>query len=197
MLEKTRAKIGAGWAAAKRLGVMMAVWAVIFSFATIARLAVAFDYDDTLVLSTPAFEKAQAEASQAAGPRFWTIVNQSYDLEKPKVVGCAAAWLFRLFGFNVTVIASRPETGAEALKKEWRRLVPRSRFLFAGDRGSKHRFFENGNFLLFFGDGDADMADARRAKVYPIRILRSPQSAFKGDYSPGTMGEFVLPLSQY
>ncbi len=197
MLEKTKAKIGAGWAALKRLGVLMAIWGVIFSFATISRLAVAFDYDDTLVFSAPAYEKAYAETSQPFTVQFWTVVNQSYDLEKPKWTGCAAAYLFRIFGFQVSIIASRPEAGVEGLRKEWRRLVPKSRFFFAGDKGSKHRFLENGNYLLFFGDGDSDISDARKAKIYPIRILRSPKSTFKDDYSPGTQGEFVLPFSQY
>jgi acid phosphatase (class B) len=97
----------------------------------------------------------------------------------------------------VAILASRPDTDGEALRKEWRRLVPRPRFIFAGDGVSKRRYLEDGNFVLYFGDSDVDISEARKAGVFPVRVKRSPQSSYKEDYHPGTMREFVLPLSQY
>ena len=39
--------------------------------------------------------------------------------------------------------------------------------------------------------------EARKAGVYPLRIKRSSSSYKKDDYHPGTLGELVVPLSQY
>ena len=135
--------------------------------------------------------------SGAMSQQFWSVVNQAYDLEKPKIVPLSAAWLFRVLGFRVAILASRPDTDGEALRKEWRRLVPRPRFIFAGDGAGKSRHLGDGNFVLYFGDSDVDISEARKAGVFPVRVKRSPRSSYKEDYHPGTMREFVLPLSQY
>lgn len=175
----------------------MMVWGLIFSLVTVTKLAVAFDYDDTLVFSAPAFAKAFSAVSQPFSPQFWGIVNSSYDLERPKVSGCGLAWLFKLCGFRVTIVTSRPPIANEALKKEWRHLASAKNFIFAGEKNAKHTYLENGNYVLFFGDSDSDMSEAKLAHVLPIRIRRSPKSAAKEDYHPGTLGELVIPLSEY
>lgn len=196
MLKTVRTKVEAGWTTTKKLLAAMSVWGLIFSVVTIGRLGVAFDYDDTLVFSTPAFAKAYANTTQPFSPQFWSIVNNSYELERPKYIGCGLAWLFRLFGFRITIICSRPAEGSESLKKEWRKLAPKG-FIFAGDRNNKHTYLENGHYLLFFGDSDADIAEARKAGVMGIRVKRSTRSSYKEDYHPGTFGELVIPLSDY
>ncbi|MBI4679355.1 MAG: hypothetical protein HY748_17405 [Elusimicrobia bacterium] len=197
VLQKAKAQVEYWWRVAKLVMGAMMVWGLVFSLVTIAKLGVAFDYDDTLVFSTPAYEKAYAASPRAVGPRFWSIVNQSYDLERPKIVPLALAWALRVLGFRVTIIASRPDTDGAALQKEWRRLAPKSRFLFAGEGGSKRRFLEGGNLVLFFGDSDTDISEARKADVFPVRVKRSSRSSYQDDYRPGTMREIVLPLSQY
>jgi len=197
VLKNVRARVETYWTNTKRMLALLSVWGLIFSLVTIARLGVVFDYDDTLVFSTPAFAKAFANSAQPLSPQFWTIVNQSYDLEQHKISGCGLAWLFRLFGFRVTVLAARPASGGEALKKEWRRLVSRGNFIFVGEGNNKAPALQSGNYVLFFGSRDSDMAAARQAGVFPIRIRRSPKSSFKDDYRPGTMRELVMPLSEY
>lgn len=196
VLKNVRAKVEGYWTTTKRLLAAMSVWGLVFSLVTIGRLGVAFDYDDTLVYSTPAFAKGFSAAAQPFTPEFWSIVNQSYDLEKPKVSGCGLAWLFRVFGFRITILASRPATGGEALKKEWRRLSPRGNFIFVGDKGSKHAHLQNGNNLIYFGDSDSDIAEAKLAQVLPVRIRRSSKSSYKEDYHPGSLGELVIPYSE-
>ena len=174
------------------------VWGLIFSRVTIAKLGVAFDYDDTLVFSTPAYEKAFAAAPQALkgspsgamSRQFWSVVNQAYDLEKPKIVPLSAAWLFRVLGFRVAILASRPDTDGEALRKEWRRLVPRPRFIFAGDGGRQEYHLEEQLRAVFRGLGRGHLR-ARKAGVFPVRVKRS-LVVLQEDYHPGVHG-FVLP----
>lgn len=197
MLKNVRAKAEQYWTTTKKLTALASAWGLIFSIVTIAHLGVAFDYDDTLVQSAAAFSKAFAQSSQPYSPDFWAIVNQSYDLEKPKLFTFPLAWAFRLFGFKVSVITARQPVQAEPLKKEWRHLVGRGNFIFANEAQTKHSVLSNGNYVLYFGDSDTDVREARLAKVYPIRIRRSAKSIFKEDYHPGTLGELVIPFSEY
>jgi acid phosphatase (class B) len=185
------------WSMAKKIGAMISVWALIFSIATVGKLGVAFDYDEVLVASAPAFKKGAAAAQQAYSPQFWEVVNTSYDLERPKLLPLSLAWLFRVCGFRVTVVTARPAIEVDGLKKEWRHLAPPGRFLFASDKTQKHQYLVNGNYLLFFGDSDSDVEQARQASVFPVRIRRAADSYFKDDYHPGTLGELVLPASQF
>ncbi|MBI4375721.1 MAG: hypothetical protein HY549_04645 [Elusimicrobia bacterium] len=185
------------WSLTKKLVAFSCVWALIFSLVTITRLGVAFDYDETLVFSTPAFQKAFTNGSQPFSTGFWSIVNQSYELERPKVVPYTLAWAFRLFGFRVTVFSARPPVDAEPLRKEWRRLVPRDQFVFVPDERAKQQHLQNGNYILYFGDSDADIEQARKARVYPVRILRSRRALHKDDYRPGYFKELVIPWSEY
>lgn len=196
MLKEVRSKVEAGWTTTKKLLAVMSAWGLIFSVVTISRLGVAFDYDDTLVFSTPAFAKALSGSAQPFSPEFWGIVNNSYELERLKIIGSGLAWMFRLFGFRVAIISARPAHQSEALAKEWRKLAPKG-FIFAGDRGKKHAYLQNGRYVLFFGDSDSDISEARKAGVVGVRIKRSSKSSYKEDYHPGTLGEWVIPLSEF
>lgn len=197
VMKAVKEKAEKTWSLAKKVGALVSLWALIFSLATVAKLGVAFDYDEVLVASAPAFKKASGAATQLYSPGFWEVVNTSYDLEKPKLLPFTLAWLFRICGFNVTVVTSRPAVEVDGLKKEWRRLVPHGRFLFASDKTQKHVYLQSGNYVLFFSDSDTGIEQARKARVFPIRIRRAADSFFKDDYHPGTLGELVLPLSQF
>jgi acid phosphatase (class B) len=197
MLKNVRAKAEQYWTTTKKLTAAASVWGLIFSLVTITHLGVAFDYDDTLVHSAAAFSKAFAQTTQPYTPEFWAVVNQNYDLEKPKLFTYPLAWAFRLFGFKVTVMTSRPPVGAEPLKKEWRHLLGRGNFVFTNEHQTKQSVLNSGNYVLYFGDSDSDIQEARRAKVFPVRIRRSNKSMFKEDYHPGTLGELVVPFSEY
>lgn len=194
-IKAVQAKVQKGWSFTKTAVTYMMVWGLIFSLVTIGKLRVAFDYDDTLVFSTPAFQKSFQAGSQAFSPQFWANVNQNYDLEKPKIVTNALAWALRIFGFRITVLAARPPEGGEPLKKEWRRLV--SRFVFASDPKARSAALAQGNHVLFLGDSDSDVQAGRSARILTLRIKRSSKSIYKEDYHPGTLREFVLPLSEY
>ena len=197
VLKNARAKVEHYWTNTKKFMAAMSVWGLIFSLVTITHLGVAFDYDDTLVNSKASFDKAFAQSQQPYSDSFWTVVNQSYDLEKPKLIPYALAWIFRVCGFKVAIVTTRPSISSDALKKEWRHLIGRGHFIFAGEKTAKHTFLQSGNYVMFFGDSDSDMAEARQAHVLPIRIRRSLQSVFKEDYNPGTLHELVIPFSEY
>lgn len=197
VLKAVREKAEKTWTRAKKIGALMSVWGLIFSLATIGKLSVAFDYDEALVASSHAYSKAFHDVGQAYSPAFWSEVNRSYDLEQPKILPFTLAWLFRVCGFRIAIVSSRPAVDVDGLKKDWRHLVPPARFIFASDKTAKEHLLESGNYLLFFGDSDSDIEDARRAHVLPIRVLRSRDAFFKDDYHPHSLRELVLPLSQY
>src|SRR5207249_3954830 len=109
----------------------------------------------------------------------------------------ALAWIFRICGFRVAILTTRPGISADALKKEWRHLISRGHFVFSSEKTAKHEFLRSGNYVLFFGDSDSDMEEARQAHVLPVRIRRNLQSVFKDDYNPGSRHELVIPYSEY
>ena len=197
VLKDVRAKVEQTWTTTKKILAMMSVWGLIFSLVTIARLGVAFTYDDTLVHSGAAFEKAEGHTQQQLrSPEYWKIVNNAYDLETPKILPYGLACLFRGFGFRVLIMAERGATGGEALKKEWRHLAPRG-FVYVADPGDLHLHLQDGRYVLFFGDGDREMLEAKKAGVYAVRVKRDAKAVNAGEYKPGQMGEFVLPLSEF
>lgn len=183
------------WSFTKKVVGVMSVWGLIFSLVTIGELKVAFDYDDTLVFSKPAYSKAFASGVQPYSPQFWRVVNTHYDLERPKIIPYGLAWLFRILGFKVTVLTSRPNYGGDALRKEWRMLA--THFVFSGGSNNKHKYLRDGNYILCFGDSDADILQGRKAGVLTLRVKRSPKSLYKDDYNPGSLKEIVLPLTEF
>jgi acid phosphatase class B len=196
VLKDVRAKVEKTWTTTKKILALMSVWGLVFSLVTIARLGAAFTYDDTLVHSAPAYEKAEGRVQQAGSPEYWKIVNNAYDLETPKIVPFGLACLLRVFGFRILILAERGASGGEALKKEWRHLAPRG-FVFVSDPQDLHLHLEGGRYVLFVGTGDRDLLEAKKAGVYALRVKRGPQAVHHGEYSPGRMGELVVPFSEF
>ncbi len=196
VLKDVREKVEKTWTTTKKILAAMSVWGLIFSLVTISRLGAAFTYDDTLVHSAPAFEKAEGVGRQSRGAEFWKVVNNAYDLETPKFIPYAIAWALRGFGFRITIFAQRDATGGEALKKEWRHLSPRG-FVFVPNAQELHLHLQDSRFVIFFGDGDRDILEARKAGIYAVRVRRGNKAVSHGDYTPGRFEEVVLPLSQF
>ena len=196
VFKEARAKVEKGWTSTKKLLAMMSVWGLFFSLITIGHLSVAFDYDDTLVNSGKAYEKASGAAAQRESPSFWAALNNAYDLETIKYVPFTIACAMRVLGFRVVIMAERQGADGDALRKEWRKLAPRS-FIFTPDPAAKHLHMQEGHFVAFFGDSDQDMLEARKVSVLGIRVRRSKHAVKNDQYSPGKMGEVVIPLSQF
>ena len=196
VFKDARAQVEKGWTRTKKILAIMSVWGLFFSLITIGRLSVAFDYDDTLVNSDKAYEKASASAIQRVSPTFWAALNNAYDLETIKYVPFTIACALRGLGFRVMIMAERQGADGDALKKEWRKLAPRS-FIFTPDPTAKHLHMQEGHFVAFFGDSDQDMIEAKKAHVLGVRIKRGKRSVKTDRYSPGRMDETVIPLSQF
>ncbi len=197
MVKHVKDKAEKTWTFTKKVFVWSCLWGLIFSVVTISRLGVAFDYDDTLVNSAAAYSKAAASGAVRYSPEFWGVVNQSYDLEQPKLLTYSLAWAFRVLGFRISIVTGRPAVKADPLKKEWRHLLGRGGFFFGASGDAKQARLSNGNYILFFGDSDTDIEQARKAHVFALRVRRGLHSVYKEDYHPGTLGELVIPLSQY
>ncbi|PIR15694.1 MAG: hypothetical protein COV48_12935 [Elusimicrobia bacterium CG11_big_fil_rev_8_21_14_0_20_64_6] len=196
VFKDARAKVEKGWTTTKKLLAIMSVWGLFYSLITIGHLSVAFDYDDTLVNSAKAYEKAAGASTQFESPSFWAALNNAYDLETIKYVPFTIACVLRGMGFRVLIMAERQGTGGDALKKEWRKLSPRS-FIFTPDPAAKHLHMQEGHFVAFFGDSDQDMLEAKKVNILPVRIRRGKHPVKRDSYSPGRMGDTVIPLSQF
>lgn len=195
IFKKLQARLGRWWSAFKKTVAVLSVWGLAFSLVTVGRLKVAFDYDDTLVFSTPAFQRAFDSGAQPYTPGFWQVVNNSYDLESRKLLANAMAWALKIFGFHVTVIVNRPATDGEGLRKEWRWLA--SSLVFIPDAEAKSEVLSHGRYVLYLGDSDTDIREGRAAKVATLRVRRSRRSRNHDDYHPGSLGEWVIPLSEH
>lgn len=196
VFKETRAQVEKAWTTTKKVLAAMSVWGLIFSLVTIGRLSVGFDYDGTLVDSTKSFEKAQRLSQTPGGAGYWSVLNNSYELESPKLVAYSMALVLRALGFRIVIMADRQGTDGDALRKEWRRMAPGS-FFFTPNDTDKNLQLSRGRFVAFFGDEDADMLDAKKAGVLPLRVLRQHPPAGPGPYSPGKMGDYVIPLSRF
>ena len=196
VFKDTRAQVEKAWTTTKKVLAAMSVWGLIFSLVTIGRLSVGFDYDGTLVDSSKSFEKAARLSQQAGGASYWGVVNNAYELEKPKLVPYSTALLLRVLGFRIVIMADRQGTDGDALRKEWRRLAPRG-FLFTPNPSDKHLHLQEGRFIAFFGDADVDMLEAKLAGVLAMRVQHPPVPGLTAPYSPGRMGDYVVPLSRF
>lgn len=194
VFKDTRAQVEKAWTTTKKVLAAMSVWGLCFSLITIGRLSVGFDYDGTLVDSSKAFEKAARLSQTPGGAGYWSTVNNSYELESPKLVAYGTALLLRALGFRIVIMAERQGSDGDALRKEWRRLAPKG-FLFTPDPASKHLHMREGRFVAFFGDADMDMLEAQKAGVLAMRVQARPGAGVP--YSPGKMGDYVVPLSRF
>ena len=169
---------------------VICIYGVTVAGVNIVDLKVGFDYDDTLIFSTPAFRAGAASGQEPYSPEYWRVVNQSFNLEKVKLVPMTTALIYKVLGFDVVVITARQEYGGEELQRHWKWFA--KEFHFEKDKSS---ILEKGRFVAFFGDSDSDITEAREAKVKPIRVKRSSKSDYKDKYHPGQYNEFIFPFS--
>jgi acid phosphatase class B len=196
VLKDVRAKVEQTWTTTKKILAAMSAWGLIFSLVTIARLGVAFGYDDVLVDSSASYALAAKTAPMPRNSEYWATINKSYDVESPKILPYGLALFGRALGFRTLILAERPAVGGDALKKEWRRLAPRA-FVFVPDPADLHLHLQDGRYVLFLGSSDRDILESRRAGVYAVRVKRGKKAVGNEEYNPGQLGEIVLPWSEY
>ncbi|MCD6413979.1 MAG: HAD family hydrolase [Elusimicrobia bacterium] len=156
---------------------------------------VGFDVDDTLLFSTPAFERGFSQAEPYTD-KFWEIVNTSdKEVSKVKEKTLKILKAHQARGQEIYIVTARNPEGGEALKKFLNEKfgVPENHIFF--EPHGKAQTLKKLGIDVFYGDSDSDITAAKEAGAIPIRIERSPQSSYKGKYHPGEYGEFVIPES--
>ncbi len=157
---------------------------------------VGFDIDDTLLFSSPAFDRGYG-AAEPYTAEFWTIINSSdEEVSLIKEKCCEILNAHQDKGHKVYLITSRNSDGGETLKKylSERVGVPEENIFFE-PHGKTARIKELG-IDAFYGDSDSDIRYAEEAGAIPIRIIRSPKSSYKGSCNPGCFNEFIVTDSE-
>ena len=158
---------------------------------------VGFDIDDTVLFSSPAFERGFASGNPYGSDEFWAIVNSS-DKEvskiKQKTRKIIEEHLKR--GHKVYFITARRDVEGEKLKEFLSRElgIPKQNIFFAPH--GKTQLIKQLGIDAFYGDSDSDMRYAIEAGAMPIGILRNPKSSYKRSYNPGSFDEFIIPDSE-
>lgn len=161
-------------------------------------LRAGFDVDDTLLFSTPAFEKAYQSDVAPFSSGFWKIVNSSdkeNSLVKKKTFDILKT--HQLKGDEIFIITARHPYGAGTLKKVLNEKfgVPLKNIYFETE-GKAQRIKEL-NLDIFYGDSDSDIKAALEAGAVPYRIQRSTASSYRKKYNPGRYGEEIIENSEW
>jgi len=190
---------------------LIGLWGIFFAFSSLRGCRMGIEYDDGLVYSTPAFKIAAEAAAQkeikddpavsgrtlivpGSTAEFYSVLNNSFGLERTKIVPWLAAWTLKLAGWRVSVFCDRESSGGSALKKNWRRLA--DDFFFTPSETEKYEILSGEKFNFYAGASDSGLAQAVKAGVKPVRVLKSPMSTNQMQYTPGKFNEKIMRLSQ-
>ncbi|MFH1414693.1 MAG: HAD family acid phosphatase [Elusimicrobiota bacterium] len=162
------------------------------------RLVVGFDIDDTLLFSTPAFEKGFQSKERPFSQGFWEIVN--FSDEGNSVIKKTAALILedhRSKGADIYVITARHPPGSTVLKKFLKKNfgIEEDRVFFETE-GKTMRLKSIG-VDIFYGDSDSDITAALEAGAIPYRIMRAPESSYRKKYNPGKYRENIIKDSEW
>lgn len=154
---------------------------------------VGFDLDDTLVFSTPAFQRGFSADVDPFSDEFWSIVNRS-----DSAASCVKPATLRILknhqrkGHELYVITARRGVNTEPVRDFVSSTfgIPKDHLYFEPD-GKTERLKELG-VDVYYGDSDSDIKDAREGDIKAVRIQRSPKSNYQEKYNPGTFDERVL-----
>ncbi len=161
---------------------------------------VGFDLDDTLVFSTPTFERAYKMAKsrnfEPFSKQFWSVVNAldaSRSCIKTSVVDILEKHQRRKR--EIFVITAREPYNTEPARKFVNETfgIPEDHLYFEPN-GKTKRLKELG-IDIFYGDSDSDVTDAQKAGIKAVRVQRNPKSAYEIKYHPGKFGETILSSS--
>jgi len=157
---------------------------------------VGFDVDDTLLFSTPAFEKANKSNYSEYSDEWWAIVNKSDEGNSiVKKVTKKILNEHKQKGDQIFTISARDKIGEEAVKDFLNKTfgIKKENIYFSHE---KAELIKKLNISIFYGDSDSDITAAQESGAKGIRILRSPKSSYKGKYHPGEFGEEIIPNSE-
>ena len=160
------------------------------------RIKVGFDLDDTLLFSTPAFNKGFRSIHQPFSKRFWMLVNKSDNgnsVVKKKAVEILEK--HQENGDEVYIVTARRPYGTEPLIdfiNETFRIKTENIYFEPNGKEDRIKSLE---LDIFYGDADSDISAAMESGAKAIRIMRSPESWNKKKYHPGKYGEQIIENS--
>jgi len=163
---------------------------------TVKGLKVGFDLDDTLLFSTPAFDKGFKSVHEPFLRRFWLLVNQS-DKGNSTVKESVKKILeeHKKNGDEIFIITARDPDGSRPLIDfiiETFKIKEEN--IYLEPRGKKNKI-KSLELDIFYGDADSDISDAMKSGAKAIRIMRSEKSWNKKKYHPGKYGEQLIENS--
>ncbi|GEM_PF-1483705 len=162
-----------------------------------AGLRVGFDLDDTLLFSSPAFQKGFDADVRPYSWAFWRVVNTSdgeVSVVKKKTREILQAHQAK--GAEIFVVTARhPHGGEEVMRFLYKTFgIPPTHVYFETE--GKAERLRALRLDVFYGDADSDVSAALEAGVKPVRILRSPKSSYKKKYNPGKYDEEIVEGSE-
>lgn len=158
--------------------------------------AAGFDLDDTLLFSSPAFNKGFNNAEEPFSAEFWRIVNSSDEgnsCVKPTMVDLLER--HRDAGHEIYIITARERYNSDVLKDyaSDKFDIP-SDHVFLEPDGKTERLTDLG-IDVYYGDSDSDISDAQDGNIKGVRVLRSPESGYDAKHNPGKYDEPYVPNS--
>lgn len=183
------------WGRFRAFAMLAGAWGFLFSVNSIIGFRAAFEYDDGIVYSTPAFQSAEKDKLETGSPDYWNAVNRSFGQERLKPVPWLTAWALRALGVRISFFLDRGQQGSDSLEASWRRLA--ADFYYPSGEDEKYRLLERKGFLLYAAASDSGIVQARKAGIRPLRILKSKKSVNPLESSPGKFSERVLPFSRF
>ncbi|MEA3506216.1 MAG: HAD family acid phosphatase [Elusimicrobiota bacterium] len=161
-------------------------------------LKVGFDVDDTLLFSTPAFQKGFQSDTRPFSDEFWEVVNTSdrgNSMVKESVRQIVEK--YRAEGAGIYAITARKPYGGEELKEYLKDVldIPGDHTYFEPD-GKTGRLNQLG-IDIFYGDSDSDITAAQEAGIKAYRIERSTASSYQEKYNPGKYGEEIIENTEW
>jgi len=174
---------------------LFSIWAVFFSVDNIINASIAIEYDDGLIYSGDIFRKVENEKITIADKNYWEAINNNYKFEKIKVVPFIIVYFFKFIGVKVDIIADRGDNGSDYIKAKWQKLS--KNFYFVSDQEEKYNILKKNGYFLFFAASDEGIVQAKKARIYPIRIKKNSKSKSILSYTPGKYKEKIIPLSDF
>lgn len=194
-LEALKGWFSKWWNRVRAFCMLAGAWGFLFSVISLLGFRAGFEYDDGLVYSTPAFQAAARDGLQPGTPDYWNAVNRGFLFERLKPVPWLCAWGLKVLGFRVAVFLDRGPEGSDSLETYWARLA--DDVYFTPTDNEKYELLEKHRFVLYAAASDAGIIQARKADVWPLRVLKSGQSVNPLESNPGKYGERYLPLSGF
>lgn len=168
-------------------------------------VAVGFDVDDTVMFSSPGFNRGKNKYSPGSNkylsnPDFWHHMNDGWDkFDIPKRTVSQLIQAYEKHGDTVYFITARPKTKQEDLTEVLKKTLHIKNMkpvIFSGN-SDKSVLIAKLHIKTFYGDSDSDIASAKAAGIQGIRVMRAENSSYQPLPHNGDLGEDVLVNSQY